>query len=576
MDYHAPVPLVRLTELVVVLAAVLIVPLGLAATSTADRTGGRERFERAVSRAFPFAGLGLLAGLHWHGTTLALVTASLYAAACVAVAAIGARRFARRSRFRLEETALDLGHAYLVVGGAWAFAYVNDLTVMGFGGLQSLLTAAHFHYAGFGACVVAGLVGRALPSRGRVRALYVPATLGMMSGVALLAAGIAAWPPLERAAAWVVAASLVSLGLLVAGLAAGSGPGLARALLALAGLSTLFSGAMAAWFSATGFARAGYEELSTMVAWHGLVNALGFVGLGLLGLRLLRPPSRAAPGALPLSRLSGGGRAIGPGFFARAGAEDPGGSVTGLMDDLGAYAREGFDARAIDAAVRSFYEDTRAWTLYVSPEWRPGWSLAGRAWRSIARRMDQLNLPWDRAAVVLPVTSRLVSLREDRDGRPRPRGWVRTYRRPDGGEGDAVYVAAYASHLRDGIRYMNIAFALPTGNMTSLLRMDALPEGGGLSLSTLPHAGETSDGDQGVYFAHRFGVLRLPLDETIRVWPTGGDGGWVARHPPPDGVDPSAVALLAVHDMWLLGLRYLRLTYHMTRAHPAPAAGDER
>jgi hypothetical protein len=106
--------------------------------------------------------------------------------------------------------------------------------------------------------------------------------------------------------------------------------------------------------------------------------------------------------------------------------------------------------------------------------------------------------------------------------------------------------------------------------------MDGLPEGGGLSLSTLPQAGETIDGDQGVYFAHRIGVVRLPLDETIRVWPTAGDHGWVARHPPPDGVDPSAVELLAVHDMWMLGLRYLRLTYHMTRGHPLPAAGGER
>jgi hypothetical protein len=560
--------LIRLVELVVVFAATVIVPLGLSAAAQRDRTGKQDRFERAVMRIFPLAGLSLLAAMHWHGTAIAFVVGCVYVGACVMVALVGARRFARRSRLRLEEIAIDLGMVYLVVGGAWTFAYVNELAVMGFAGLQCLLTAAHFHYAGFGACVVAGSIGRAIPARGPIRLLYVPATVGMMSGIALLAAGIAAWHPLERVAAWVVACSLVSLGLVLLFRASRSGRMLARFALALAGLSTLCSGALAAWFSATGFAMLGYEALKTMIALHGLVNALGFVGLGLLGLRLLRAESRAAPGAIPFSRLSGGLRTIGPTFFARNGIEDDERTVAGLLDDLDEYARDGFDAKAIDPAVRSFYENTRAWTLWVSPEWQPGWGLAGRIWRSLARRMNQLNLPWDRAAVVRPVTSRMVSLRADRDGRPSPRGWVRTYRAEDGSEGEAVYVAAYASHVHQGLRYMNIAFALPTGNMTSLLRMDPHRDGG-LVLSTLGHPSETTDGDQGVYFIHRLGVLRLPVNETICVWSTKRDEGWAARHPPPDGVDASKVELLAIHDMWLLGMRYLRLTYHITRAEDA-------
>ena len=299
--------LIRLVELIVVLAAVVIVPLGLSAATTLDRTEKQDRFERAVRRAFPVVGLSLPVAMHWHGTALAFVLGLLYVAACVAVALVGARRFAgrlaralrHRGRFPLEEVAVDLGMAYLVVGGAWTFAYVNELTVMGFAGLQCLLTAAHFHYAGFGACVVAGLLGRALPARGLVRVLHLPATLGMMSGIALLAAGIAAFHPLERIAAWVVAGSLVSLGLLLVWRAAHPGRTLARVALGLAGLSTLCSGALAAWFSATGFAMLGYEALKTMISLHGLVNALGFVGLGLLGLRWLRPDSRVAPEVSP-------------------------------------------------------------------------------------------------------------------------------------------------------------------------------------------------------------------------------------------------------------------------------------
>lgn len=81
----------------------------------------------------------------------------------------------------------------------------------------------------------------------------------------------------------------------------------------------------------------------------------------------------------------------------------------------------------------------------------------------------------------------------------------------------------------------------------------------------MPHPTETTDGDQGVDFVHRGGVLRLPLDETIRVWSTRNHAGWAVRHPPPDGIEASTVELLAIHDMWMLGLRYLRLTYHITR-----------
>jgi hypothetical protein len=78
--------------------------------------------------------------------------------------------------------------------------------------------------------------------------------------------------------------------------AAGEGHLLARAAVALAGLFTLCSGALAAWFSTIGFASLGPDGLKTMVTLHGVVNALGFVGLGLLGLRLLPPDSRAADG----------------------------------------------------------------------------------------------------------------------------------------------------------------------------------------------------------------------------------------------------------------------------------------
>jgi hypothetical protein len=289
--------LVHLIEVVVLFAALAIVPLGLLAITLPARDGGMDALERPVRLAFPPTALLLLASFLWPRTTIAAAFGAAYVVACAGVALLAVRRLARRRRFCLEETAIDLGCLYLPVGGAWAFAYANGLTVMGFAGVQCLLTAAHFHYAGFGACVVAGLAGRALPApRGAIRYLYVPAALGMMTGVALLAAGIAAYAPLERAAAWIVAASLLAMGAVLLVRAVRPGGLAGRAALALAGVGTLSSGTLAAWFSETGFARLGQNALRTMVLLHGVVNAVLFVGLALVGLLLLRPiGGRSAP-----------------------------------------------------------------------------------------------------------------------------------------------------------------------------------------------------------------------------------------------------------------------------------------
>jgi hypothetical protein len=100
--------------------------------------------------------------------------------------------------------------------------------------------------------------------------------------------------------------------------------------------------------------------------------------------------------------------------------------------------------------------------------------------------------------------------------------------------------------------YMNIAFPLPGGNLSSILHLAArpFPEGTGVVLSTLPAA--TAGGDQGVYYANRFLPVRLPVNESITVWPTG------ENETATDGA-----VLKAKHEMWLFGINYLNLDYEI-------------
>lgn len=528
---------VATAEALVAIAAVVLVPLALPLVHAPTRSGAPRPIAHIARRAVEAGGLSLAAALALRGTSLAPFLALPWLFACVAVAAASLDRALARPRWRIEESLLDLGGLYLPVGGVWAAAYVADVPIAGFAGTQQILTAAHFHYAGFGACVVIGLLGRALG--GRWRRVYAAVATAHGSGVALVAIGITFSHLIEQLAAWLVAAAFVSAGLLLAGPATRSLPPLPRALLRVAGVVTLGSGALAAHFSLGGFGNLGADRLARMVFLHGVPNAIGFVLLSVIAFRLAPPVSRAnVPGA-PWSRLRSPRLTVGKTYFAREGLVDQTRTARGLMDDFAVYGSDLLDTTAVSATVQRFYTHTDEFELTVQAQWSRGFRRASELFRAVALRVGQLALP-SGSTKARPIESHIIALRASRDGRDLPRGWLRSY--ADGAK-ETIYVATYSSHVHDGRRFMNIAFPLPFANMTSVLLLENTPEPGGLSLTSLARDGDPRDGDQGVYIVTALGVLRLPLDETIRVFPEE------------DG------CLSAVHDMWLFGVPYLRLTY---------------
>jgi hypothetical protein len=111
---------------------------------------------------------------------------------------------------------------------------------------------------------------------------------------------------------------------------------------------------------------------------------------------------------------------------------------------------------------------------------------------------------------------------------------------------------------------MNIAFPLPFSNMTSILRL--YQDGDSLILTSL--SGQEK-GDEGVYLVTSWLPVRLPINETIRVW-TADD---TSSNPSTIGsriADAIAakpadlpVTVIAKHDMWLFGIRFLTLNYYI-------------
>jgi len=562
-------PMTLVARCALATSALVVVPLCLPLVGRIQRATGSKAEKPEVPVRLVvvlLAALGLTVALAARSGPLAALFTVPWLVVTARLALYGARRLLGRSRFRLEELAIDVALLHLPVGAAWAFAYRADLVVLGFTGTKALLTANHFHVAGFGACVLAGLVGRALPQDASTRRLaWRVAAVATTAGILTLALGIAFSRALERIAALALSAGVSVVGLLLLSLARAPGRLLGRGLLVIAGLSAVFGMHHAARYALIGFAQLDDASLRRMLLQHGLVNLVGFVLCGVLAFRLCPPPVRAISVGIPFSRLEAKGR-VGPRFFEGAELvdESSGRAPVGLTEAFTEYARPGFDAGACATEVRDFYERTADHWLVVRAHWSPGFRLAGLLWHALARRLGQLAIPVRDAKQSGAVTSRIVPLRDDRDGRTSVRAWVRSYRAVSGGEGEVIYVAAYSSHVTGGIRYMNIAFPLPSSNMTSILHLSSLDRGGGVRLTTRgPCAAR--DGDEGVWGVTRLGAFRLPLDETIDVWATSRDAGWQERWTCPEGAASEACTVLATHDMWLLGFRYVRLVYFIGR-----------
>ncbi|HYY56221.1 MAG TPA: hypothetical protein VE842_02760, partial [Pyrinomonadaceae bacterium] len=296
-----------------------------------------------------------------------------------------------------------------------------------------------------------------------------------------------------------------------------------------------------------------------------VANALGFSLCGLIAWRFVRPLARSLPPGVPLSRLSSRGWYAGPKYFEQINAVSTSKATPrGIVDDLEMYRRSDFDAGLIDGEVRAFYEQTVGYRLLVRPHWRRGFRTGGRIAHRLGTWIGQMRLPVETERMEDRIESRILPVEDSVDGRIGVRAWVRTYEGTD----KAMYAAAYATHSIGGDTYMNIAFPVPGGNVSSILHMDyagsdaaAASSARGLTLSTLARV--RPGGDQGVYFANRLLPVRLPINETITVWPAD------SKDAPVEIVrSTEKVKLLARHEMWIFGMKFLELHYEIFPDEP--------
>lgn len=461
----------------------------------------------------------------------------------------GFHRLRRRGIAIPAEVCIDAGLLYLSVGWLWLFMNRTGIALPYSPDLL-LRTAIHFHFAGFAGAIMCGASGRFLADRqrGALRAFRWTA-FAFVVGPALVGLGIAFSKVLEVAATLVLAAGLVTLAVIVLGAIAPVTKGLVRALLLTSSLSSIAAMGLAVLYVIGEATHRPVIGIGTMVATHGVLNGAGFATAGLAAWVALAPPSSPAGAALPFSKLRGGWH-VGPQFFVASNSLDSQSPAPhGIVDNLRSYDRPGFRVDAVHPAVRAFYERTAFHGLEVTAEWRPALRPLARLYRLLSARVEQVNLPGP-GQETEPVDSIIVPLSERRDGRAGVRGWIRTYRQT----GRAIYVAAYANSRIGSATFMNIAFPLPGGSLTSVLSVDYHRErAGGVMLTTRPDPGR---GPQGVYYANSLMPIRLPVNETIAVYAVDNLAG--------DGVHVEAR-----HDVWVLGLAVLTLRYFIVPSEAA-------
>lgn len=274
------------------LAVLVIIPLAL--PLAAPPAGARYATlpYRAALIAQPFAaGLVVIAFLMPAGL-LAASLASGWLLLTGLVALAGLLRLLSRRNIRSDELCVDAGLLYLPVGAAWMLLNRAGFSPLGFGETIVILTAVHFHYAGFAAPLLAGLAGRVIASaRPALWPLFRVVAAGVIAGIALVAAGITLarfTPVVEVIAAVLFAASMLGLAALVLLVAVPATQiRLAQALLAVSAASVLITMLLAGGYAIGRFVGMPLIDIPRMVQFHGWLNALGFVMCGLLAWTLI-------------------------------------------------------------------------------------------------------------------------------------------------------------------------------------------------------------------------------------------------------------------------------------------------
>jgi hypothetical protein len=206
---------------------------------------------------------------------------------CAAWACDGLLRLWTHRTNSFAQICFAAGEMYLAVGGAWLVASRVGMQPAGFVEPIVLLTAVHFHFAGFLCCVFAGLTYRQLRESHWAKLIGI-ALLGTVSGPGMLAIGFMIGPKVKLFAALLVVIGQGGLAIGMARIAWANIRSVAGIALQVAALCVVAGMALAALWALGEYPLHPFADLYRMERIHGTLNAIGFGVAGLIGWTRIR------------------------------------------------------------------------------------------------------------------------------------------------------------------------------------------------------------------------------------------------------------------------------------------------
>lgn len=272
-----------LVDLLLLLATLVVIPLGL---RLVPFTGYHAREVLTVARIAQPAGaaaavVSFLIPVGWNAGALALG----WLAICAIASLAGLIELLERRSIRPSTLVPVAAVTYLSVGAAWLVASRAGLRPLGFSRDIVELTGVHFHYAGFGATLMAALTVMVLRDHGRIGPLASTAALLIVAGVPITAAGIATGSGLLTILGPVLLASgvLGIAGMTAMAIAPRLESAAARWLLWFSAFSVVIPMLLAVDYAISRLLPVPALDLRAMALIHGSLNAVAFSLAGLIG-----------------------------------------------------------------------------------------------------------------------------------------------------------------------------------------------------------------------------------------------------------------------------------------------------
>jgi hypothetical protein len=277
-------------ELLFLLAPLVIVPLGM---ELSRGIGGSDELHELARRLQPVgAGLGVVAIWLPPGRKAALFAIG-WLVVCVLMGGSGMMGLARapwldagggaRATYtRATWIVICIARMDLAVGGVWLVASRLGMRPMGIQEPIGLLTAVHFHFAGFATAIIGAATLRfaekGAPQRWLQRLVLMVAVLPVV-----VAAGFVISPVVKLGAAVLFSMSVAGLAIAVRAYGKKVHETTARILLQVAAGAIFMGMALSGAYAVADYMGSDALTIPEMARTHGILNAVGFCLAGLLG-----------------------------------------------------------------------------------------------------------------------------------------------------------------------------------------------------------------------------------------------------------------------------------------------------